>query len=495
MMKKVILLILLLITANGIFYSCDSFLEEKPIDRFVVENFYNDENDANAAVVAVYQQLYSIYERTMFLLNEQPADDNRSGIQPNQYLQDLEYLRHTPENQFTTQMWEINYQGISKANTAIENIPEINMNEDVKKRLIAEVKFLRALYYFNLVRFFGDVPLILKLSIEESLGSRVPKDQVYQQIIDDLTIAENDLPIFYEINEIGRATQGAAKILLGKVYLTMHDYQSCVSKLREVVENETSYGYGLHEYFGDNWEKGTENGKEMVFSIEFMDAPGHGNSAMTLQGPKYALPKGFGPLGLSNCNEADTPTQDLYLRFSDEDERKAETFRINWISLIDGSVHIASRPIYCKYHEENEPITSNSDCNFHIIRYADALLMYAEALNEVDQTGKAHEYLNRVRERAFNSTAYNYSLLSKEDFRTAVWLENRLEFADEGHRWFDLVRTNRFVSRMTEFAEFESQFESDKIKIKENVREYHQLMPIPQHEIDLNDKLIQNSGY
>jgi starch-binding outer membrane protein, SusD/RagB family len=494
-MKKIILLYLLLIITTGIFHSCESFLEEKPVDRYVVDNFYNDQSAAEAAVSAVYQQLYSIYERYMFLLNEQPADDNRSGIQPNQYLQDLEYLRHSSENQFTRQMWQYNYSGIARANTAIENIPEIDMDETVKNRLLGEVKFLRALYYFNLVRFWGDVPLVLKVGIEESMGPRVPKDQVYQQIITDLSDAENNLPVSYPATETCRATKGAAKILLGKVYLTMHDYQSCVSKLAEVIENEASYGYGLHEYFGDNWEKETENGKEMVFSVEFMDPPGNGNSMMVLQGPKYALPHGFAPLGLSNCNEADTPTMDLYLRFSDEDERKDETFRINWISLIDGSIHKAIRPIYCKYHEEDEPITANSDCNMHVVRYADALLMYAEALNEVDQNTKAHDYLNRVRERAFNSTEHNYSGLSKQEFREAVWLERRLELSMEGHRWFDLVRTERFVERMTEFAEFESQYEPDKIKIKQNVRDYHELMPIPQIEIDLNPNITQNPGY
>lgn len=497
-MKKIIITFLFLITLNGFFHSCSSFLEENPVDRYVVGNFYSGQSDAEAAVAAVYQQLIGLYERHMFLLSALPADDEKNGLgMPNQYLQNLEYLRHTSENQFVREMWQRNYSGISRANTAIQNIPDINMDETVKNRLVGEARFLRALFYFNLVRFYGDVPLVTVLeSIEDALAPRTPKDQVYQQVIDDLTFAENNLPASYPASESGRATKGAAKILLGKVYLTMHDYQNSVSKLGEVVENESSYGYGLHEYYGDNWEKDTEIGKEMVFCVEFMDPPGDGNSAMTLQGPKYSLPDGFGPLGLSNSNEADIPTMDLYNQFLDEDERKAETFRTDFISMIDGSVHTSSIPIFVKYWEEGERIAGNSDANMHIIRYADALLMYAEALNEAGQTTKAHDYLNRVRERAFNSADYNYSGLSQTDFRTAVWQERRLELAMEGHRWFDLVRTGRFVQRMKDHAAYEASVaESNKVEIAQNVGDHMVLMPIPQREIDLNPELTQNPGY
>lgn len=496
-MKKIILSIILLFTVNVMFHSCISFLEEDPVDRYVVGNFYSGPADAKASVAAVYQQLYSIYEREMFLMNALPCDDEKNGIgMPNQYLQDLEYLRHTSENQFVRETWQNNYSGIARANTAINNIPLINMDETLKNRLVGEASFLRALYYFNLVRFYGDVPLILKLeSVEDALGPRTPKDQVYQQIIDDLTFAENNLPVSYPSQDIGRATKGATKILLGLVYLTVHDYQNCVSKLAEVIENESEYGYGLHEYYGDNWEKATENSLEMVFSVQFMAPPAHPNSAMVLQGPKYSLPD-VAKLGLSELNEADIPTMDLYTQFLDDDERKAETFRTNFISLIDGSVHTSSIPIFVKYWQENLAIAGNADVNMHVIRYADALLMYAEALNEVGQTEKALYYLNRVRERAFNSTTHDYSGLSKEDFRTAVWQERRLELAMEGHRWFDLVRTGRFIQHMKDHSALEAQLaESNKVEIAQNIKDYMILMPIPQRELDLNPELVQNPGW
>ncbi len=497
-MKK-IYISLIIIVSTGFLLSCtDEFLKEEPTDRFVIDNFYSSRTDAEAAVAAVYEQLYSIYERHIFLLNALPTDDEKNGLgMPNQYLQNLEYMRYTSENQFTREMWERNYSGIARANTAILNIPTINMDENVRNRLVAETKFLRALYYFNLVRFYGDVPIILQLeTVEDAMGARNPAAEVYDQIIQDLMEAETVLPIAYSDKDMGRATKGAAKILLGKVYLTMHEYQKAADKLGEVVENKGTYGYGLHENFGDNWEVATENGMEMVFAIEFMDPPGNGNSAMILQGPKYSLPGGFGVLGLTNANEADIPTRDLYDRYADEDERKAATFTTDFVSLIDGSIHTSSIPIFTKYWEEGESNPENSDANMHVIRYADALLMYAEALNEIGQTPKALTYLNSVRERAFNSSDQNYANVSAEDFRTAVWLERRLELAMEGHRWFDLVRTGRFIQRMKEHAAYEASVaESNKVEIAQNIKDYMVLMPIPQREVDLNADLEQNPGY
>lgn len=498
-MKKIIISLVFSIFINGILQSCSSFLEENPVDRFTTVNFYSDQKAAEAAVTAIYERLYAIYTRNMYLMTDLPADDMKNGIaMGNSSLQDLEYLRQTSQNQFSATMWQQNYEGISRANTAIHQIPDINMDEILKNRLIGEARFLRALYYFNLVRFFGDIPLILKMeSLADALVPRTPKDQVYKQIIEDLTFAESNLPAIYPSTETGRATKGAAKILLGKVYLTNHDYQKCVLKLKEIVDNESAYGYGLYDHFGANWENSTENGKEMVLSIEFMAPPGISNSsAMIQQGPRYAIKGGFAVLGLSKCNEADIPTVDLYNQYLNEDERKAETLRTKFISLKNGSVNIAAYPIFVKYWEENQPNTAVVGTNFFIIRYADAILMFAEALNEIGQTTNAHTYLNRIRERAFHSSNFNYANLSQNDFRTAVSQERRLELALEGHRWFDLVRTGRFIDQMKKHATIEAGLaESTKTQIGQNVKDYMVLMPIPQREIDLNGQLTQNPGY
>src|SRR5690554_1499112 len=203
--------IYVILTVMAVMTSCmDGFLKEEPQDRYTIENFYSSQSDAEAAIAAVYQQLYSIYERHMFILNELTTDNEKNGIgMPNQYLQNLEFLRHGSENQFIREMWQNNYSGITRANTAILNIPMINMDENTKNRLVGEGKFLRALYYFNLVRFFGDVPLVLQLeSIADAMIPRTPAAQVYEQIIQDLTDAEASLPISYSDKDIGRATKG-----------------------------------------------------------------------------------------------------------------------------------------------------------------------------------------------------------------------------------------------------------------------------------------------
>lgn len=479
--------------------SCmDEFLKESPVDRYVVGNFYSSQSDAEAAVTAAYAKLFDIYERNMFILCDLPADTEKNGLgMPNQFLQNLEYLRHTSQNQFAREMWLQNYSAIARANTAIINIPTIEMDETVKARLVSEAKFLRALFYFNLVRFYGDVPLVTKLeSVNDALVGRSPVEDVYSLIISDLQDAESNLPVSYAEKDMGRATKGAAKILLGKVYLTRHEFSKASEKLAEVINNEGEYGYGLLENFRDNWNASTENGKEMVFSVEFMDPPGNGNSAMVLQGPKYSLPGGFAVLGLVNSNEADIPTRDLYDRFDNDDQRKAGTFRKDFVSLIDGSIHTSTIPIFTKYWEENETNPNNSDANMHVIRYADAILMYAEALNEIGQLSLALVQVNRIIERAHQSSDYNETTGDQNELREIIYEERHKELAMEGHRWFDLVRTGRFVERMKDHAAYEAGVaESNKVEIAQNIGDHMILMPIPQREIDLNPLLTQNPGY
>lgn len=473
-----------------------SFLRENPEDRFVTENFYSGAKDAQAAVDAVYHQLYSIYQRNMILLNDLPTDDEKNGIgMPNQFLIDLEFLRFTAENTFVRDMWSLNYSGIQRANSAINNIGRITMDESLKNRLLGEASFLRALYYFNLVRFYGDVPLIVKLeSLQDALIPRTPKEEVYKLVIADLQFAENNLPKTYTSTNLGRATSGAAKILLGKVYLTMRDFQKSAGKLEEVVQNESSFGYGLHADFKDNWKIATENGKETVFSVQMMQPPGTPNGQMVLQGPKFSVPGGQVP-GLVG-NEADIPTMDLYNKYITGDTRKDVTFKLEFVSPSNGRTYKSSIPLFGKYWEDGETIAGNCDVNFHVLRYSDALLMYAEALNETGNTAKAIGVLNRVRERAFRNVRNNYTASTQSAFRDQVYLERRLEFANEGQRWFDLARTNSLFTTMKAHGTLEAQLaESNKATISANAKEHQVLYPVPQREMDLNKLLIQNQGY
>ena len=494
-MKKYI--IILTIISATLLAGCQDFLKEAPVDRFVGDNFYKSTADAEAGVYGVYQILYNIYRRNILLLNDLPADDHKNGIgMPNQFLVDLEFLRHTAENTFVRDNWRNHYSGIQRANTVIANISKMSIPEVTKKRLIAEASFLRALYYFNLVRFHGDVPLSLGIeSIQDALIPRTPKADVYAQIIKDLKLAETDLPKTVDAANQGRATAGAAKVLLGKVYLTQKSFQAAADKLAEVVNNEGQYNYGLHPKFSDNWTEATENGRESVFTIELMESPGTSNSQMALQGPKFSVPGGAVP-GYIGCNEADIPTVDLCNSFEPGDTRKNVTIKTDFLSPKTGKIVVASIPLFAKYWQEGLLATGQCNINMHILRYADALLMYAEAMNEVGKTTESAAVLNRVRERAFGDKTHNVTGLGKDALREKIYQERRLELSNEGQRWFDLVRTDRFVQVMKAHGEKEAKLaESNKTTISANVKDYQVLFPIPQVELDINSALTQNPGW
>ncbi len=461
--------------------SCD-LLEEDPEHILVTSNFYSNSGDAVAAVNTIYNRLYSrVYERDMQLMADLPTDDYKNGQgMNNPSLIDLEFLQMNSQNQFVEHTWQDHYDGINRANAAIIRIPEINIEEGLKNRLLGESRFLRALFYFNLVRFFGDVPLVTIDTRE--LGdlnvSRTPVDQVYGLIIEDLTFAENNLPPMYPASEIGRATQGAAKALLGKVYLTRQDWSNAVAKFGEIVNNEGTYGYGLLENYRGNWLQETENGPESVFSIQMMEAPGNGNILMRSACPRSRVP------GLTGW-EADIPTVELYEFFDENDERRDATFFTSF--EVEGTVHEFPWPLFYKYFDPGKfNNTTQSNANIHVIRYADVLLMYAEAINELNgPTAEAFDAINRVRSRAFNGEDFNYSGLTQEELRQAIYDERRLEFPFEAHRWFDLVRTGRFVEVMTNHRENGGT----------QIAPHKVLMPIPQRELDINLNLTQNPGY
>ena len=263
--------------------------------------------------------------------------------------------------------------------------------------------------------------------------------------------------------------------------------------MAEVVEHESEYGFGLHKDYHANWLRDTEAGIEAVLYIEYKEPPFQHNGEMALAGPKYSIP---GSLGISALNEADIPTQELYDQFDNRDLRKKTNFKTEFAHLKTGEILKSSIPLSGKFWVEGLETGDRCDVNMHIIRYADAILMYAEALNEVGESTKALAMLNRIRERAFGDDSGNFKPMSKDEFRTAILNERRLEFPHEGHRWFDLVRTGTFIQRMKEHSAYEAKVaEANKTEIAQKIKEHMILMPIPQSEIDLNPNLVQNAGY
>jgi hypothetical protein len=363
------------------------------------------------------------------------------------------------------------------ANIAIARIPQIEMDETLKSRLLNEAKFLRGLLYFDLVRMFGRIPLLLN-EIESITPEIVETDDVYAQIITDLTDAEN-LPV-EQADGRGRATRGAAKALLAKVYLTRKDYPNCAIKTQEVIDLGV---YDLWEDFADIYKLANRGINEAIFSVGFGDAGGKITFWEASQFHVRLLPAQLVNAGVTtNTLGWQVPTTDLAAAYSPDDERGPVSVFNSFNETVAGTSYNVpfDKYYFRKYWDVTVPgefQAKESNQDFPLIRYADVLLMRAEALNELDQSPEAHDYLNMVRNRAGLD---EISGLSKPEFLDAVLNERRLEFAAEGHRWFDLVRTGKL----------ESVVPLAKNGVTPQSRHY--LFPIPQREIDLNKNLSQN---
>lgn len=472
--------------------SCVS-IDEKP-DSYQTSNaFYKNESDAIGAVTAVYSALtngtdnLTLYNRGIQVATEMSTDDSKAGPRAgNANVQALSNLTNDASNDRQESIWRDSYNLINYANIAIDNIAKIpseNINESVRQRSINEAKFLRALAYFNLVRWFKYVPLVLHetttLSSSSLNVSQASEEEVYAQIIKDLQDAEAlPSPKDYKSVDAGRASSGSAKALLAKVYLTREEWKLAADKAKEIIDNSW---YDLFPNFSDVFDKATKNGIEHIFSIQFKGETGSIHRLAFASTP-------YGLEGISgNYTDAVNLQSDLYGSFSVNDTRKAVTFATQYVSPATGIVYTVDEPHFCKYYDPTAVGgQNNSSRNIPVLRYAEVLLIYAEALNELNgPTKEAYDAVDRVRARAGieTLTAENPSL-SKDDFREAVFQERRKEFVSEYKRWFDLSRRGAayYVAKL-------------KAAGKNNAQPKHIHFPIPQRELDLNPNLHQNPDW
>ena len=485
-MKK---LLITLISA-GILISCNKLVEE-PNSIITNTQFYKTQADAVAAVSAVYSTLntdaagdFSIYGRDLNLLTGNGSDDQVfSPSNTNPDVRALGTTTYVPVNDRIKKNWQQHYFGISRANVAIDNISNIDFDTTAKFRLIREAKFVRGLLYFNIVRFWGDAPLILHDPTSTDVNAlkvkRAPKDSVYAQIISDLTDATH-LPKTYGVSDRGRATSGAAHALLAKVYLTRREWDKALVELNEVMYG--GYGYDLFPNYYDAFQKATKNGVEHIFSVQFETNLGAKNSTQSLSSAQF---NSFNPSVYPGDGPADSS---LYLLFEPNDTRRDVTFFTTLLNPATGQIVNFGAPRFKKWIDFSlNPLTNQaqSGLNFPVIRYADVLLMYAEALNEINggPTADAYAAINRVRTRAHIDNLTEG--LNQADFRDSVFLERRKEFIQEGMRWFDLSR--RGGTYLYDALR--------KITAKTGAAVKDTLYPVPQSEIDLNPLLTQNPGW
>lgn len=464
-MKKYLITLVL---AAALFSSCNkSFIELKPQSNVAVADFYKTKTDFITAINGTYASLQStaIYGQDFFTLTENRADnvtDNYPSTNAGLKYNIDQFLEGTT-NTVPGNAWQAFYNTIYDCNVILGRIGNVSFDEATKKQIIGEASFVRSLCYFNLVRLFGKLPLVTTeiTAAEAKTLTRNDVSIIYNQIEADLKTAAQNLPVSYTGSDVGRATSGAAKALLGKVYLTQKKYPQTVSILNEVI---TAGTYQLLTNYSDVFSTTNKNNAETIFAVKFL---------------KGGVGQGH-PIWLQANGAIDSVVApNLKKAYPPGDKR---------LSLVY-SGKPSGTSIICPLKFADAIGTGNDAGNdFIVIRYAEVLLMYAEALNEVSYdaagTGDALKNLNKVRLRA-KITAYTIADLPNQDaFRNAVYNERNLELALEGDRWFDLLRTGNAITAMAA------------VGIK--VQSYQLLYAIPQSEISVINNPVnfpQNPGY
>lgn len=483
--KHISILIAVIFSASA----CTDYVDYEPIDDYQItaDVYFNAATDYEAAVVGTYDPLQWMYLN--ILIGDIASDNSLSGGESAtdvMGLQQIDDMVHNPNNDNLTSIWKWLYEGINRANYLEEN--KDNLDFDNKTVLYGEVYFLRAYYYFELVKFFGDVPLFtdrrLTASDSETL-QRTSKTEVYAQIEADLIAAIAALPTTQV--QKGRVTKFAAQALLGKVYL----YQDKFTEAASAFENVIGV-FSLVSNYGDQFLRTGENGSESVFEVQHTNTSNWWDWGYTPQGTEgnfgiiHNGPRAFDGPSYASGWSFNTPTSTLFDSYETGDTRRDATVLdivafadATGASYAEGYKHTGyfNHKYIPRAGESGAQTELNYLANYRSIRYADVLLMAAEANNRgvIDDT-KAQNYLNQVRARAFGDADHNI-LLTGSALTEAIWDERNFELAMEGHRFFDLVRTGQAADKISGF-----------------VTGKHEVFPIPQQEMDISG-LTQNAGY
>jgi|TARA_B110000037_G_scaffold21807_1_gene24287 hypothetical protein len=470
-------------------WSCnEDFVDVASLDENS-EEYFNSEEDYQNALIGAYDLLQSTYANVM--LGEIASDNSLCGGESATDVvgwQEIDDMIHTPENANLRDIWGWMYAGVNRANFIMEFQDKTDFTG--KNEVLAQARFLRAYYYFELVKWFGDVPLSVDKRIQfgdQFSIERTPKTAVYAQIEIDLQFAASNLPSVQP--EKGRVTSGAANALLGKVYL----FQDKFSEAAEVLDQVIAGPYDLVDDYDAIFEHDGENGVESVFEIQYSDA--EGGSFDCLQCSEGNVAVGFNGIRNYTGPEFDSgfsfnvPTQEVVDEFEEGDLRKdvaildieqwAADNEATYATGFEHTGYYNRKYIARKGDLNTGDANLTNPNNYRAIRFADVLLMAAEAYNRGSLGDNiAQGYLNRVRARAFGGTDHTISATGS-DLTQAIYHERRVELVGEGHRFFDLVRTDRAAQEI-------DGFETGK----------HEIFPIPSIEIELaGGTWLQNPRY
>lgn len=498
--------------------SCKKSLDldiENP-NREDESNFWRTSEDALQGVNAVYGNFYRNGPSRWLPYYLDVRSDDGYSTSPWNELRSISALNITNYSfEVQSDTWGHHWRGVFRANQVIANVPGIDMDAAVRDRYIGEAKFLRAWYYYNLVTIWGNIPLVLTPSQPNDKPSQVPQEQVWAQIEQDLTDASAVLPTAYTGDDVGRATKGAAYGLLGRSYLQQGKAQQAVDAFAWLVTGPGAALYQLIPNYYDNFRHTTENNAESVFEIQFKMRPENGgddgptSNVGTSRAPFFAPPgHGFNDANMHRwvTHEFLTETTTTGQR----DPRLAVTALYDSTdpagpaaTLVYGATFasknfdagVASRVWYRKYLNDelrvNEFEVFNGPKNFRSIRYADVLLMYAEALNNLGRTAEAYPYVDRVRQRAGLAPLSTAKPgLTQALFQQQLEHERLTELTGECTRWNDLARWGYFddAAKLALLQARDPEFQNF-------VLGKNKYMPIPQSELDINVNLEQNPNW
>lgn len=462
-MKKILVLASL---ATLLMTSCgDSFFDLEPASSVTIDKVYKTASDYNVAVIGCYAKLQS--QVNFYTECCEYRSDNLSLGAPTAGTQDrydIDHFTEKPSNGILSSYWANFNNNVYRCNLLLDQIDGANFAENLKKQYKGEAMFIRALNYFNMYRIWGGVPATKHVvSAAEALKvARYSDEQMFDLIAGDLKeiVDNNYLPETYSSADMGRATSGAAKALLGKVYLTFHKWTEAKDILSQLIGK-----YQLVSPIAQVFDVDNKNNNEIIFAVHF-------NKEIEGEGHSYWY-------NLTNASDDTNQTSSLLNTFPTGDDRKD---LITYVQ-VEKNVRLMN-----KFYDTKSPTFKTVGNDQILLRYADVLLMYAEALNEIQYDASegslALKYLNAVRQRAGISNLTVKQLPTQEKFRKGILVERQREFPYEGQRWFDLVRMGFAKSVMAENG----------VEIKD----YQLLFPIPQQEIEkVGNKSIlwQNPGY
>lgn len=436
------------------------FTDLSPISQRNVESFYKTGNDMVIATNAAYKalQMNGAYNQSYWIMSEMRSDNTDGGADITGLGADLNAIDNFGENAATAELitnsYLDTYVGINRCNIILSRIDPVEMDATLKNRLKGEALFLRSLFYYNLAVNFGRIPLVLKeITVSEGKSYvQTPANEVYAQLVKDLALAETYLPLRYTGVDVGRATKGAAATLLGKIYLTMGNKTAAVAPLKRVKD---TYGYSLVPNYQDIWGITKKNNIESIFEVQYKGGGTNTGNAFT---------NAFSPLMIQSTGAyKNRPTVEMEAAYEAGDARKAAS-----MNPLNGPLN-AGRFIL-KYGTTTAYNEGDADYNFIVLRYADVLLMLAEAVGEGTE---GYGLINEVRRRA--KLTNDVSSATPGTYADKLLNERRVELAFENHRWPDLLRFGKATTFLT------AQGKKPRL-----------LFLIPQRELDINKTYTQN---